>query len=119
MNLGWIRSLFTLSPLEKGRIKEAVADPRDVSNFREIENTISGSLVPPVVETKTTSRILNEDAQPKRVTKKSSGTSLLDQELVKKLLQQRPNYNSSRVLRANATPSHVTVNSNHDDEVNT
>lgn len=99
MNLGWIRSLFTLSPLEKGRAKEIVADPRDVANFNDIEATVANSLRPPVVETKTSSRILNDQAQPKTTTQKTLSTSLPDQELLKRILEQRPNYNSGRILR--------------------
>ncbi len=103
-----IRALFTWSKLESGRIAETHSDPRAVAPFRDLENLIQRSITPPVsapsaVQTKTTSKILTSNADPKTITLPASPRASLDQELIKKLIQKRPNYNSGRILRGGGT----------------
>lgn len=117
MNLGWIRNLFTLSEIERGRIREPASDPRRIESFQDIESMVMVSLIPPAPVTiqTTTHRILSESNTPK-TTERTVSRSLLDQDLLKKLLKHRPQYTSSRILRAEtaaataaATPTNVTT----------
>jgi hypothetical protein len=106
MNLGWIRHLFTLSDLEKGRIAEAQPDPRRIEGFADLETAIAQSLTPvPTVTVQTTTHpILNDQAQPKTGSR-TLERPLADQDLLQKLLKHRPNYSSNRILRAETAAS--------------
>lgn len=118
MNLGWIRHLFTLSDLEKGRIKEAQPDPRRIEGFADLEGVISQSLTPaPTVTIQTTSHtILGNDAQPKTAAR-TIERPLADQDLLQKLLKHRPNYTSNRILRADtAAPNKLSGNERPTDQ---
>jgi hypothetical protein len=103
-----IRALFTWSKLESGRIAEAHSDPRAVAPFRELENLIHLSITPPApatptVQSKTTSKVLTSGAEPKQILLPNSPRAALDHELIKRLIQKRPNYHSGRILRGGGT----------------
>lgn len=102
MNLGWIRHLFALSKLEKGRIQESAPDPRRIEAFQDIDTLIAASIAPepPAVTPPPAAlepRASAIKAEPKLNPRRGG---LPDQDLLKKLLKHRPQYQSSRILRA-------------------
>lgn len=114
MNLGWIRSLFTLSEIEKGRIAEPAPDPRRIESFQDIETVITQSLSPAAQAAKpqapdtdvAPAAAFNPHAKPMAPgSRPLSSRGLPDQDLLKKLLKHRPHYTSNRILRAETAAS--------------
>ena len=118
MNLGWIRSLFTLSEIEKGRITEPAPDPRRIESFQDLDGLITQSLAPPASSSLapdaaplnspipgpapavTPDPTFNPHAKPMASGRPLSSRGLPDQDLLQKLLKHRPQYTSNRILRA-------------------
>ncbi len=89
------RFLFTVSGLEENRVQSPHADPRTISEFKEIENVIAHSLRKPnLIRTQT----MSGTTLP---TPKLENRGLKDEALIKKLLLHRDQLpkTSSRIIR--------------------
>jgi hypothetical protein len=89
------RNLFTASDLEAKRVKTPHADPRAITEFKDIESIISHSLRKPnLIRTQTLTGV----ALP---TPKLENRGLQDEALLKKLLQYRSQVpgGNSRIIR--------------------
>ena len=91
---GEASNLFTVSALEENRVSTKHADPREISDFKEIEAVIAHSLRKPnLVRTQTLTGV----ALP---TPKFENRGLQDENLLKKLLQYRAQVPAStRIIR--------------------
>ncbi|MBC7397469.1 MAG: hypothetical protein H7333_08495 [Bdellovibrionales bacterium] len=90
-----LKELFSLSSLEKGRIQEPEANPRDLSQFPNLDEMIEYSLrVPNLIRTQTPEGIpLKNPVNIQR--------PFEDEALLQKLLQYRSQIpTSSRIIRA-------------------
>lgn len=90
-----IRFLFTASALEENRVAAPHADPREISEFKELETVISHSLRKPnLVRTQTSTGA----SLP---TPRLETRGLKDEALLQKLLQHRDRFpaTSSRIIR--------------------
>lgn len=88
------RNLFTVSPLEEKRVRESHADPRAISEFKELETVIAHSLKKPnLIRTQTLTGVTLPAP-------KLESRGLQDEELLKKLLQYRAQIpTSGRIIR--------------------
>ncbi len=86
--------LFTLSPLELGRVKSAHPDPRAVGDFRTLEDVIAHSLkVPTLVRTQTVAG--TPLPKPEKISR-----TFQDEAIMKRLLQHRDQIPlSGRIIR--------------------
>jgi hypothetical protein len=86
--------LYSISKLEKGRIREKQADPRNIANFTELDAIVAHSLKPArqiQVQTPSGTRL----SEPRLVKR-----PFQDEELLKKLIQFRDQIPpSSRIIR--------------------
>jgi hypothetical protein len=89
-----IKNLFSVSPLELGRIKPRNADPRNISDFSTLNEVIAHSLkAPTLMRTQTL-----EGTQLKRP--KMESRPFQDEAILKKLLQHRDKIpTSTRIIR--------------------
>jgi hypothetical protein len=92
-----IKSLFSVSPLEVGRVKQRHADPRNISDFSSLEEVISHSLkAPNLMRTQT------KEGNPLERPKMES-RPFHDEAILKKLLQHRDRIpTSTRIIRGKA-----------------
>ena len=89
-----LASLYTWSKLEKNRVLPPHADPRQIASFQTIENLIQHSLKPANLIQKQT--LTGVPLQTPKAIKRT----LLDEELMEKLLKKRHQIPlSSRILR--------------------
>ena len=89
-------TLFSISALEKGRIKEATPDPMNLTRFNELDNLVTHSLAPQKALPSTP--IASNAAQMQT---KSNQRPFEDLSLVQKLIQFRNQIpTSSRIIRA-------------------
>jgi hypothetical protein len=90
--------LFSISDLEKGRVEERRADPKDLARFVELESLVLSSLgsVTVQMETTTTKQTELRPSRPALGQKRS----LRDESVLQKLLQYRDRIPlSSRIIR--------------------
>ena len=90
-----LKELFSLSSLEKGRLREPEANPKEIGLFRDMEELIAHSLkAPGLIRTQTAEG--NPLQSPVAVSRPFE-----DEALLKKLLQFRSQIpTSSRIIRA-------------------
>ena len=90
-----LKELFSLSSLEKGRIREPEANPREIGLFKDVEALIAHSLkAPNLIKTQTQEGTLLQS--PVAISRPFE-----DEALLKKLLQFRSQIpTSSRIIRA-------------------
>ena len=93
------KSLYSFCGLEKGRVKTPHTDPRDLGDFRSIEEMISHSLKAPTL-VRTQTQMGNPLIAPK-----AESRGFVDETLLKKLLQHRDKIPvSSRIIRGTPEP---------------
>ena len=88
------RFLFTLSPLEKNRVRDPHPDPREISDFQSLDSVIAHSLrAPNLIRTQTASG--TNLMKPEKMSR-----SFGDEALLKKLIQHRDQIPlSGRIIR--------------------
>ncbi len=91
--------LFSITDLEKGRVEESSADPKNLARFGELENLVSGSLRSESLQTDPMGVKTKQDLRPARPALGKKG-SFRDESVLQKLLQYRDRIPlSSRIIR--------------------
>ena len=97
-----LKPLFTWTKLEKNRVTTTRTDPKAITVFQTLETLVSLSLTPTPSKSAVTTQAPLHAAKP--TLENNPKRSFLDEELVKKLINQRSQLPlSSRILRPDSS----------------